>query len=204
MQSAFILDRIPYTKLKRYPSNVLANLSDERKATLHEWLKNSIPYRQIVQRMAKEWNVKTHIHSLSVYYRRIFADEIIEQRSKTADVTETLNKAITRKPADYAKAILDTLGRKSVELSNNATAHPKIVRYWIDMYAKLEELELRKRIIRVKEQRIKLLKKQADQARATAMNSKLNPEEQATRMREIFSLSLDQAQTGGNGFKDGG
>jgi hypothetical protein len=169
---------------------VLAQLSPERKTQLHEWLKSSMPYKQIKERMMKEWNVRTWPTSLSAYYHNIFADEILEQRDKIAGVTETLNKEITRKPADYIKAILDTLGRKSVELSNNPQTHPKVVRYWIDMLCKLQEQDLRKRALRVKERRLRLLEEQNKEARETAMNSSLSEEQISKRLREIFKVKV--------------
>jgi hypothetical protein len=205
--SAYVLARIPQKKLRNpHPTSVLAQLSDERKAQLHEWLKSLMPYKQIVERMAKEWNIRTWTNSLSTYYHNTFAHEILEQRDKIAGVTETLNKAITRKPEDYAKAIVDSLGGKSVELSNNPEAHPKVIKVWVDMFCKLEELQLRKRIIKVKERRVRILEKQAAEARETAQDSKLTAEEQAERIREIFKPRLDEpdeAQTNGNGIKDG-
>jgi hypothetical protein len=197
---AFVLGRIPHTKLKRHSRSVLAQLSDERKEQLHEWLKSSVSYQEIVKRMQDQWEIKTWPHSLSVYYHRVIADEILEQRDKIAGVTETLNKEITRKPEDYARAIVDTLGRKSVELTNNPAAHPKVIKVWVDLFCKTQEQEIRKRIIKVKERRIRLLEKQAAEARETAEDSQLSAEQRAERIRRIFSPSLDEVQTGGNGF----
>ena len=203
---AFILERIPHTKLKPNASSVLARLDDERRVQLHAWLKNSMAYRQIVEKMRIEWNVKTSPRALSLYYRKYVANEIIEQRQRTAGVTAELNKEISRTPADYARAICDAVGRKSVELTNTLEVHPKVVRIWIDMWCKTQEQEIRKRALRIKERRIRLLERQAEELRETASNSKLTDAEKAEGIWRILNPSLDEpdkAQTNSNGFADG-
>ena len=189
---------MPHTKLKRYAGSVLDRLDDERKAQLNDWLKSgNMPYQKICKQMMDQWGVRTWPTSLSVYFHRTVAHEILEQRDKTAGVTAEINKEISKKPADYAKAIVDTLGRKSVETTNSPDAHPKVIKVWVDLYCKLEELELRKRIIKVKEKRIRLLERQAQEAQKTAQDSNLTDEEKAERWHQIFKRPFD-AQTNGN------
>ena len=91
-----------------------------------------------------------------------------------------------------------------MKLSNNPDAHPEIIKVWTDLYAKLKELRLRKRIIKVKERRIRLLEKQAEEAREAMQDSQLSAEQKAEIYRQIFKPSFDEpdkAQT--DGFTDG-
>ena len=91
-----------------------------------------------------------------------------------------------------------------MKLSNNPDAHPKIIKVWTDLYAKLKELRLRKRIIKVKERRIRLLEKQAEEAREAMQDSQLSVEQKAEMFRQISKPSFDEtdkAQTAG--FTDG-
>ena len=158
--------------------------------------------------MKKEWNVETSIRSISLYYHRTVALEILEQRDKTAGVTAEINKQIGKAPADYAKAILDTLGRKSVEQTNDPAAHPKVIDIWVSMFAKIQEQEIRKRALKIKERRIRMLERRDAEARETMQNSKLTDAEKAAGIYRIFypsSHATDEAPTeknGTNGFAD--
>jgi hypothetical protein len=201
-----VLTRIPYTKIRRHSSSVLARLDEERKTQLNAWLKNSVPYRQIVERMRKEWDVKTHIHSLSVYYHKLIAAELLEERQKRAGVAHELNNAILKKPSKFSNAIFELVAGTYFDLLKNNEAHPKIIEIYSKQYQRLLDFQLRDEQVKIKKRRITLLEKQAAEARAAVQDSKLSTEEQAERIRQIFKPRLDEpdeAQTNGNGFKDG-
>jgi len=156
--------------------------------------------------MMEEWGVKTFPHVLSRYYHRFVASEIIEERQRAIGIATELNKEIKALPCDYAQAILDGLGRRTTELSNEPEIHPKVLQIWVDMFNRTEELELRKRILRLKERRMDLLEKQAAEARETVQDSKLTDEERAERMRQIFNVSFrdheEQPQKNGHGITE--
>jgi hypothetical protein len=205
VQSAFTLDRrIPRKKLRNpHPTSVLAQLSDERKAQLHAWLKSSMPYQQIVKTMLAEWNVRTWVTSLSTYYQRHLATELLEQRQRSLGVADELNKEITRKPADYGKAIFELVAGTYFDLLKDKESHPKITEIFSKQYQRLLDYQLRDRQIKIKKRRLTILERQAAEARETMQDSKLTNEEIAERVRRIFKPSFDEAQTNGNGFKDG-
>jgi hypothetical protein len=188
---AYLLARIPHSKIKPYPKSALAALSDEQRVQLHAWLKK-LPYSKIIKLMQEEWGFKTYSHVLSRYYHRYVAAEIIEERQRALGIATQLNKEIKARPCDYAEAILDGLGRRTTELSNEPEIHPRVLQIWVDMFNRSEELQLRKRILRVKERRLDLLEKQAEEARKTALDSELTDEEKAQRIRQILKLSFNE------------
>ena len=141
------------------PSGVLASLSDERKAVLHQWLKDpAITYLQICKRMKAEWDLQVWPQQLSRYYARFIGDEVIEERQKSVGVVALVNEDIDKSPADYAKAILDLLGDKTFDAIGNPRSHPKIVANWIHIFNNLraseKNLELRERDLAAKEREL--------------------------------------------------
>ena len=145
---------------------------------------------------------ETFPNVLSRYYHKYVAFEIIEERQRALGIATQLKKEIKARPCDYAEAILDGLERRATELSNEPEIHPKVLKIWVDMFNKSEELELRKRILAVKERRLDLIEKQAAEARETVQDSNLTDAQRAERMRQIFKFRLDdpdEAQTKKNG-----
>jgi hypothetical protein len=136
--------------------------------------------------------------SLSVYYARRVADEVIEERQKSVGVVALVNEDIDKNSADYAKAILDALGDKTFDTISNITAHPKTVAMWVQMFNNLraseKNLELRERDLAAKERELTLKEKKFDEAQKTIADPKLSSAEIGARCRQIFApLFGDQA-----------
>jgi hypothetical protein len=191
-------NRAPFNLLR--PKGVLATLSDEQKAELHQWLKNpAFTYFQICKRIKAEWNLQVWPPSLSRYYARYVADEVIEERQKSVGVVALVNEDIDKNPADYAKAILDLLGDKTFDAIGNPAAHPKVVANWIHIFNNLraseKNLELRERDLAAKERELDLKEKKFEEAQKTVADPKLSAAEIGARCRQIFApLFGEQAE----------
>ena len=180
----------PFLRLR--PTGVLASLSDERKAVLHDWLKNpTFTYFHICGRIKAEWNLQVWPQSLSLYYKRFIANEVIEERQKSVGVVALVNEDIDKNPADYAKAILDLLGDKTFDAIGNPAAHPKVVANWIHIFNNLraseKNLELRERDLAAKERELDLKEKKFEEAQKTVADPKLSAAEIGARCRQIFA-----------------
>jgi hypothetical protein len=183
--------RAPYNLIR--PKGVLATLSDERRAQLHQWLKNSpqLTYFEICRRIKAEWNLQVWPPTISRYYSRFVADEVIEERQKSVGVVALVNEDIDKNPADYAKAILDLLGDKTFDAVGNPAAHPKVVANWIHIFNNLraseKNLELRERDLAAKERELDLKEKKFEEAQKTVADPKLSAAEIGARCRQIFA-----------------
>jgi hypothetical protein len=184
---------------------VLADLCDERRAMLHQWLKSQLTYLQICRRIKAEWNLSVWPTTLSRYYARFIADEVIAERQKSVGVVALVNEDIDKNPADYAKAILDLLGDKTFDAIGNAAAHPKVVANWVHIFNNLraseKNLELRERDLAAKERELTLKEKKFDEAQKTIADPKLSSAEIGARCRQIFAplFGDDQAEPKDNG-----
>jgi hypothetical protein len=181
-------------KLELRPKGVLACLSDERKALLHEWLNQREPrltFFQICERIRAEWGLQVWTTSLSRYYARYVADEVIEERQKSVGVVALVNEDIDKSPADYAKAILDALGDKTFDAISNPGTHSKIVANWVHIFNNLraseKNLELRERDLAAKERELSLKEKKFEEAQRTIADPKLSSAEIGARCRQIFA-----------------
>jgi hypothetical protein len=192
-----IYKRAPHVRLR--PKGILASLPDERKALLHQWLKNpQLTYLQICGRIKAEWALNIWPQQLSQYYARFVADEVIEERQKSVGVVALVNEDIDKNPADYAKAILDLLGDKTFDAMGNPAAHPKVVANWVHIFNNLraseKNLELRERDLAAKERELTLKEKKFEEAQRTIADPKLSSAEIGARCRQIFApLFGDQA-----------
>jgi gamma-glutamyltranspeptidase len=180
---------------------VLACLSDERKAALHEWLKNpAMSYLQICSRIKTEWNLQVWPKSLTAYYARFVADEVIEERQKSVGVVALVNEDIDKNPADYAKAILDALGDKTFDSISNPSAQSKVVAHWVQIFNNLraseKNLELRERDLAAKERELTLKEKKFEDAQRTIADPKLSAAEIGARCRKIFGEQADANDDG--------
>jgi hypothetical protein len=174
------------------PRGVLACLSDDRRAVLHQWLKNpALSYQEICNRIKTEWNLQVWPKSLTPYYARFVADEVIEERQKSVGVVALVNEDIDKSPADYAKAILDLLGDRTFDTIGNPGAHPKIVANWVHIFNNLraseKNLELRERDLAAKERELTLKEKKFEEAQRTIADPKLSSAEIGARCRQIFA-----------------
>jgi hypothetical protein len=191
--------RAPKRELR--PRGVLVCLSDERKAQLHEWLRpqSGLTFLQICRRIKAEWDLDVWTTTLSRYYARFVADEVIEERQKSVGVVALVNEDIDKSPADYAKAILDLLGDRTFDTIGNPGAHPKIVANWVHIFNNLraseKNLELRERDLAAKERELTLKEKKFDEAQKTIADPKLSSAEIGARCRQIFApLFGEQAE----------
>jgi hypothetical protein len=179
-------------KLELRPKGVLACLSDERKATLNEWLRDSsLTYFKICARIKAEWGLDVWPTSLSRYYARFVADQVIEERQKSVGVVALVNEDIDKSPADYAKAILDALGDKTFDAISNPGSHSKVVANWVHIFNNLraseKNLELRERDLAAKERELSLKEKKFEEAQRTIADPKLSSAEIGARCRQIFA-----------------
>jgi hypothetical protein len=186
------IPKIRAPKIELRPKGVLACLSDERKATLRDWLRDpALTYFKICARIKKEWELDVWPTSLSRYYARFVADQVIEERQKSVGVVALVNEDIDKNPADYAKAILDLLGDKTFDAIGNAAAHPKIVANWVHIFNNLraseKNLELRERDLAAKERELSLKEKKFEEAQRTIADPKLSSAEIGARCRQIFA-----------------
>jgi hypothetical protein len=181
----------PLIRLRTRTNSILGALSDERKAILHGWLKSTMTYLEICQRAKAEWDIQVWPRSLSQYYARFVADEIIEERQKSVGVVGLVNEDIDKNPADYARAILDLLGDKTFDAIGDARAHPTIVANWVHIFNNLraseKNLELRERDLAAKERELDLKEKKFDEAQRTIADPKLSAAEIGARCRSIFA-----------------
>jgi hypothetical protein len=193
-------DPLPKTrapKLELRPKGVLACLSDERKALLNEWLRDpALTYFKICARIKADWGVYVWPTSLSRYYARFVADQVIEERQKSVGVVALVNEDIDKSPADYAKAILDALGDKTFDAISNPGSHSKVVANWVHIFNNLraseKNLELRERDLAAKERELTLKEKKFEEAARTVEDPKLSAAEIGARCRRIFSAAVDE------------
>jgi hypothetical protein len=186
------LPKIRAPKIELRPKGVLACLSDERKALLNEWLRDpSLTYFKICARIKAEWGLDVWPTSLSRYYARFVADQVIEERQKSVGVVALVNEDIDKSPADYAKAILDLLGDRTFDTIGNPAAHPKVVANWVHIFNNLraseKNLELRERDLAAKERELSLKEKKFEEAQRTIADPKLSSAEIGARCRQIFA-----------------
>jgi hypothetical protein len=187
-------------KLELRPKGVLACLSDERKALLRDWLRDpALTYFKICARIKAEWGLDVWPTSLSRYYARFVADQVIEERQKSVGVVALVNEDIDKSPADYAKAILDALGDKTFDAISNPGSHSKVVANWVHIFNNLraseKNLELRERDLAAKERELSLKEKKFEEAQRTIADPKLSSAEIGARCRQIFApLFGEQAE----------
>jgi hypothetical protein len=189
-------NKAPHIRIR--PSGVLACLSAERKTQLHQWLRSpELTYFQICRRIKVEWDLDVWPTSLSRYYARFVADEVIEERQKSVGVVALVNEDIDKNPADYAKAILDLLGDKTFDAIGTPGSHPKVVANWVHIFNNLraseKNLELRERDLAAKERELDLKEKKFEEAQKTVADPKLSAAEIGARCRQIFAPLFPEA-----------
>ena len=202
MQVSNELTKAPVFKLKRERRGVMACLSDQQREQLQEWFK-TLSYDAICRRCMEEWGLKVWPTQLVRYHQKFLAENIIDRRKRTVALLGLVNDEIDKSPADYAKAILDNLGRQASDAINDPEAHPKIIIAWVETFTKMRtnerNLALWERKLALKERELDLREKQLEAARETVEDSDLSPEEQAERLRQIFKIGERyEAQTNGH------
>jgi hypothetical protein len=142
------------------------------------------------------------------FENKIAYDQLQIDRLKALGLSDSLNADIKKNPGDFANAILDTLGRRALEISNDPQAGAGMVKIWLSLYLQAISFErnqnIRERKMALREMEVSMRKEKFDKLKKTVQNSRLSDEEKAKRCREIFNLSNeDKAQTqtnGNNGF----
>ena len=195
------LARQKYTNVKPHRESVLGLLTDEQRQELHNWLKTSMTYMDICKRMKIQWGLTTWPTTISKYYHRFVAAQLLQQREKSLGVADEISKALLKNPGKFHKAIFDLVARKYFDLLRDEEVHPKIVEIFGQQYTRLLDQETRQKMNRLKARRITLLEKQAEAARETAFDSKLTAEQKQERIFEIFKRPLppdDKPNTNGS------
>jgi hypothetical protein len=169
----------------------MACLTDQQREQLHEWF-GTLSYDAICRRCMDEWSLKVWPTQLVRYHEKFLAANIIDRRKRTVAVLGLVNDEIDKTPADYAKAILDNLGRQASDAINDPEAHPKIIIAWVETFSKMRtnerNLALFERKLTLKERELDLREKQFEAAKETVEDINLTTEEQANRLREIFGI----------------
>jgi hypothetical protein len=137
------------------------------------------------------------------FKNRIAYDQLQVERLKALGLSDALNEDIKKNPADFADAILDTLGRRALEISNDPEASAAVIKMWLSLYLQAISFErnfnIRERRMKLREQEVALRKQQFNKLKKTIQDPKLSAEERARRCREIFTLEPDKAQPNANG-----
>ena len=139
------------------------------------------------------------------FENKIAYDQLQVDRLKALGLSDALNEDIKKNPADFTSGIVDTLKRKTLEISNDKKATAAVVNMWMNLCLRAISFEqmqgLRERKMRLREREVALREKQFSKLKRTIQDPKLGAEERARRCREIFTLSLepDEAQTQTNG-----
>jgi hypothetical protein len=148
---------------------------------------------------------RTRQRTLSVQYfkNKIAWDKLQVDRLKALGLSDALNEDIKKNPGDFADAILDTLGRRALEISNDPEASAGIIKVWLGLYLQAISFErnfnIRERRMKLREQEVALRKQQFNKLKKTIQDPKLSAEERARRCREIFTLEPDKTQINANG-----
>jgi hypothetical protein len=200
-QSVTSLTKAPVFKLKREHRGVMACLSDQQREQLHEWFK-TLSYNAIVVRCMEEWGLKVWPTQLVRYHQKFLAANIIDRRKRTVAVLGLVNDEIDRTPADYARAILDNLGRQASDAIHDPAAHQKVIIAWVETFNRMrhseKSIQLWERKLALKERELDFREKQLEAAKETVQDSTLSAEEQAERFRQIFQIGeRKEAQTNG-------
>jgi hypothetical protein len=136
------------------------------------------------------------------FKNRIAYDKLQVDRLKALGLSDAINADILKNPGDFANAILDTLGRRALEVSNDPEAGPNMVKIWMSLYLQAISFErnhdFRERRMKLRETEVSMRKEKFDKLKKTFQNSRLTDEERAKRCREIFALN-EEAKNGHNG-----
>jgi hypothetical protein len=183
--------KAPVFKLKREHRGIVACLSDQQREQIQEWFK-TLSYNAIVTRCMEEWSLKVWPTQLVRYHRKFLAENIIDRRKRTVAVLGLVNDEIDRTPADYARCILDGLGRQASDAIHDPGAHQKIIIAWVEAFNKMRtnerNLALWERKLALKERELDLREKELAAAKEAIKDSTLSVEEQNNRLRAIFGF----------------
>jgi hypothetical protein len=137
------------------------------------------------------------------FENKIAYDQLQVDRLKALGLSDALNEDIKKNPADFTSSIVDTLKRKTLEISNDKEASAGVVNMWMNLCLRAISFEqmqgLRERKMRLRELEVALRKEKFDSLKRTLKNSRLSDEQKAQRCREIFALSNEPKQTQANG-----
>ena len=142
-------------------------------------------------------------YRVQYFKNKIAYDQLQVDRLKALGLSAALNADIKKNPADFADAILDTLGRRALEISNDSEASAFMIKTWLTLYLQAISFErnqdIRERRMALREQEVAMRKEKFDKLKKTVQNSRLTDEEKAKRCREIFALPNEPSQPHTNG-----
>jgi hypothetical protein len=138
------------------------------------------------------------------FKNKIAYDQLQVDRLKALGLSDAINEDIKKNPGNFTAGIVDTLKRRSLEISNDPEASAGMVRVWLSLCLQAISFEqmqgLRERKMRLREREVALREKQFSKLKKTIQDPKLGAEERARRCREIFTFNEpDKAQNSHNG-----
>jgi hypothetical protein len=150
---------------------------------------SAMRYRDIAERVQKEFGFSISLQALSNFYYNHVADHVIENRARRGAVLNKINKDITKHPVGYGQSAVDAMMERIARMALDDHVDARRLKAYTDSVARLRTLDLAEADINLKLRRVAILERREKQARATLQNSKLTPEEQAKVLREILGVN---------------
>jgi hypothetical protein len=162
------------SKIDRLPETVLSDLD--------AWLFDEhARYKDVVARLAEQ-GIKTSQAALCNWYYKRQAERMREQITQSALACDDIKELLRKQAPELGEAVIGLAAQRAFDLMAGGKADVRDVRGLFDIVIKARQQAL-------DERKISVLEAQARKAQEAEdiTKSSLTPEEQAKRIREIFS-----------------
>lgn len=164
----------------------LANLPDDQRIDLNEWLLGGLSYERVKGLLKKEHKISTSISALSAYYDGHVIPLRLQQRSRAVAAAQSLATEAEKSPTPWDAALLDRLKEMALVIMDRPGAKASDVANLVGLFLQSRQQDLKQQDIKLKERRLVLLEKQATKAKETLGDGKLSKEEKLAKINEIF------------------
>ena len=133
----------------------LMNLDELQQAKLADWLMAGIPYHEVVKLVADEFQVKTSLRALSVFWEEVCAHVLLARRQRAVTTANEIAQDAKKTPGSFDEAVIDQLSQKSFELCIQPGVDPRDVKALFSLVLKARDQSLDERRVALMERKMK-------------------------------------------------
>jgi hypothetical protein len=163
----------------------LSILDDDQKAQLCEWLIKHT-YAEVRELVRTQFNMTVCMQSLKNYYNKHVAVHVIAKRAEGLGLLQKINFDIKKHPAEYDRSVIDALMMRIQHIALDDGASTKQLKMLTDAVSRLRTLAMDEKNLNFKLRQLAMLERKEQRANEALRDTKLNSDEVATRLREIF------------------
>ena len=182
------------------PDAKLEYLSYNQHVKLCQWLlTEGLSYEDIEKKIKRGFGFSISGSAIAQFYKQHIVKHLTSRRQRAVDVAMGYVEEAEKTPAQFATAAMDALQVKLVKASFDPTVSAKELKIYSELLLRWSEQKLRAQEVQLKMRRVQLLERRQKKLEAVfSMESKLNSDEVAQRVRLIFKQNGHDEPTTNN------